>query len=118
MSSLPYMRFFPKDILADPKMTGLSGEERGVWLLFLCIHWTYENIVKDDDWVHHRLFISKPKWAKYKQKYITAGLLVKDGDFVFSPRLMKEMEISEKKVELARQSANIRWQKRSASIGV
>jgi len=112
MSSLPYLKFYAADWLADPKVRTLTLEERGFYLDLLLIMWVQKPGYKTarNLSVFARNFgISRAKVERILSKIqakLGQSLLVSE-DWIESPRLRKEagraQDISEKRSEAGKQ---------------
>lgn len=113
MPALPYFPLYPKDIVSDFRMNELSGEERGIFIVFLMNLWIAENQLKDDDRRLSRILgVQEETWTLLKQQLIESGLLrLCDDGCLRNNRLTNEIEKSIDKCEKALRGANARWGK-------
>jgi uncharacterized protein YdaU (DUF1376 family) len=116
MPALPYFPLYPKDIVSDFRMNELSGEERGLFTMFLMNLWIAENQLKDDDRrIARILSVQVDTWNSLKQQLIESGLLrLCDDGCLRNNRLTKEIEKSIDKCEKALKGASARWGKEYA----
>lgn len=108
-----YFRFYVRDWLSDPIVSGLDLQEKGIYITLLALLWNESNCsLPNDDRIARMLRMSTPAWRKKRDEFIELGLLeVVDSNSLVNPRLLREFGIFEDKSAMRSQAANVRWNK-------
>ena len=106
----PYFKFYPRDWLEATR--GMSLEERGAYIDFICLFMESEGDLADDDnWIRHQMHVPKQRWKKMKTALIGHGKISIHGDRLINERCLRELD--ELMAKSAQNSKNIqkRWKK-------
>ena len=107
MASKPYMPLYIADYMADT--AHLTMAEHGAYLLLLMNYWQTEKPLPDDD--KKLAQICRTTLKGFRQIKLTVSLMFsKRGNTLVHPRVEKELEIFRRKSDVARVSAEKRWE--------
>lgn len=111
----PYFPFYPRDWLADSKVSQLTYEEQGVYFNLLCRAWTYEDgscsLPNDDRLIARIMGLRPAKWAKFRAVLVDgiAPVFRVVGDRLVNGRLLEEYEKLQEKSQIQSANAKKRW---------
>ncbi|MGL5937064.1 MAG: hypothetical protein ACRCZI_15745 [Cetobacterium sp.] len=104
MSRIPFFHFYPNDFLSSSKVTLMSNEERGGYILLLCHEWNDPTCTLPD----HDDTIRKLSELTGNLELVKSCFLVKRGRLL-NERLYSEWKKVKEKSVLAKKSADARW---------
>jgi uncharacterized protein YdaU (DUF1376 family) len=122
MSSLHWMKIFPRETLSDANFAGWSLEERGAWLTLVLHAWVEGSLPSDETSLARLLHVDhgtmRGLWSALGSRFIPHP--DKPGR-ITSPRLEKEREaamaLAEKRGTAGRAGATSRWDKEKRKHG-
>lgn len=106
----PYFKFYPRDWLEATR--GMSLEERGAYIDFICLFMEAEGDLADDDnWIRHQMHVPKQRWRKMKSKLIEHGKISIQGDRLVNERCLRELDDLMAKSSQNSKNIQKRWEK-------
>jgi len=117
----PYFKFYASDWISHPNTRSLSLEEKGAFIELLCNMWKFEDcrLPNDDRFLSRILNIHVNKWRKIKPVLLCEnfGVLVEKEGYLYSNRLLKELDTIRDTSESRTEAINKRWRdERSKSL--
>lgn len=114
---LPYFNFFPRDWLADTRVTAMSYELQGIYMRLLSIMWDEStssdecSLPDEDPYLAGALHLSKGKWRKVRAVLIDGphAVFTAEGGRITNKRLTSEWNSAKKRSQSARDNASKRW---------
>jgi uncharacterized protein YdaU (DUF1376 family) len=119
---LPWMKFYPRETLADGHFSGWSLEERGAWVTLILHNWTEGSLPSDLPALARLLHVDhqliRGLWSAVGNRFIPHPDMP---GRITSPRLEKEREAAQmlikKRGEAGKKGASSRWDREKKRHG-